>query len=443
MSKAPYRFPVYMSGAAVLFGCIFWFVDGILDWLVFNAGYKSLLDALFMKISFHEAYMRLSVIFACLAGALIARRVSREDCEHKQEDRSREKTLQFQNTLLKTRQAEAELEHAKELVEAANRTKSGFLANMSHEFRTPLNGILGFAQILQRDETLNPRQKEAVSAIQESGKYLLLLLNDILDLAKMEAGKMELNPYAFNLLDFLNSIADIIRPQARKKGLDFLCEFSPDLTVAVYADEIRLRQVLLNLLGNAVKFTEQGKVVFSVSSDENKTCFQIIDTGPGIIPKEFELVFQSFKLAGTRKNTEQGIGLGLAISKKLIKIMSGSLKVESTKGTGSVFRFDLQLKKVKGDMPASSRKKPEQADIERLAKVESSEPKQEVQIGPPPDIAEILYDLAMRGDVEGISEQTLRLQEMDSKYTPFVNEVQRMAGEFKTRQIRKFIKKWL
>ncbi|MCP4702300.1 MAG: response regulator [Gammaproteobacteria bacterium] len=244
------------------------------------------------------------------------------------------------------KQAEALLQQTKEAAEAANRAKSEFLANMSHELRTPLSAILGFALLLKDENSLNVWQRDAIGTIWESGEHLLLLLNDILDLSKVEAGKMELNLKEFNFLDFLRSVSGIVQMRTHEKALDFVCEISPDLAAAVHADETRLRQVLINLIGNAVKFTEQGKVVFTVKRHKNKVRFQVADTGPGIEGEALKTIFQPFQQAGCGKSKNQGTGLGLTISKKLVEVMGGELLVESAPGQGCVFRFDLSLREV-------------------------------------------------------------------------------------------------
>ncbi|MCP4702668.1 MAG: response regulator [Gammaproteobacteria bacterium] len=244
------------------------------------------------------------------------------------------------------KRTEAELLKAKANAEAANRAKSTFLANMSHEIRTPLNGILGFAQILGRDKTLGPQQQQGIHVIQQSGRHLLNLINEILDLSKVEAGRMELHSQEFIFSDFLRGIADIIQVRAEKMEIEFMYTPSSFLPAAVKTDETRLRQILLNLLGNAVKFTPQGMVNFEVRPHNGLIRFQVADSGTGIPVDQLESIFLPFQQADNQPDTQAGTGLGLAISKKFVEMMGGSLTVESAPGKGSIFRVDLALPEV-------------------------------------------------------------------------------------------------
>jgi PAS domain S-box-containing protein len=241
------------------------------------------------------------------------------------------------------KQGEAERE-ARRAAETANRAKSEFLANMSHELRTPLNGILGYAQILRRDKKLDERQVEGLNVIQKSGEHLLALINDILDFAKIEAGKLELSVGDIALARFLRIIAEMIEVSARQRGLDFVCDLAPDLPTGIRADESRLRQVLLNLLANAIRFTDRGKVSLRVRfSPPGRLRFEVQDTGVGMGPDQLETIFQRFEQVSTPQRRLAGAGLGLAISRPLVRLMGGDIRVTSEVGVGSTFCFELEV----------------------------------------------------------------------------------------------------
>ena len=247
-----------------------------------------------------------------------------------------------------TARKQAETERAARLVaEAANRSKGIFLASMSHELRTPLNGILGYAQILRRDKALGEKQLAGLAVIQQSGEHLLTLINDILDFAKIEAGKQELVAADFALPGLLQSIAGIIGIKAEKKNLNFRCDFPVDLPRYVRGDEKRLRQVLLHLLSNAIKFTDRGEVLLRlryVSSARAR--FEVQDTGIGINQNQIVTLFMPFEQAGDIHRRGGGSGLGLAMSRQLVRLMGGDIQVESRVDEGSVFRFEVELPSV-------------------------------------------------------------------------------------------------
>ena len=223
--------------------------------------------------------------------------------------------------------------------------RSQFLAQMSHELRTPLNGILGYAQIMRRNETLDERQIEGLNVIQQSGEHLLMLINDILEFAKIDAGRMELNPGDMALDRFLRTIVNIIGIKAEQKRLKFIVDIAPDLPGWIRGDEKRLRQVLLNLLANAVKFTDKGEVRLRVSMPvPDHLHFEISDTGVGIAPEYIERIFQPFEQVGDAHRRAAGTGLGLSISRQLVRLMGGDIKVESELGRGSVFRFEIEAR---------------------------------------------------------------------------------------------------
>lgn len=266
-----------------------------------------------------------------------------------------ESKLNLNDTALILEKQNIALTEAKQIAENANRTKTEFLSNMSHELRTPLNAILGFAQLLQESKNIDYQEKLDIQTIYKSGKHLLNLIDDILDISKIEAGKMELHFQDVSLSVFLKDLVDIIQVQDNQNSIDFICDFSPDLPQIIYTDAKRLRQVLLNLLSNAIKFTNKGHVIFKVKLLEptkfdttlsnyfSLIQFEIEDSGIGINQNKLESIFLPFEQVGDKKINSQGTGLGLAISQKIAEMMSGKITVSSQKDVGSVFRFTVSI----------------------------------------------------------------------------------------------------
>jgi PAS domain S-box-containing protein len=249
----------------------------------------------------------------------------------------------------------AEAERAARLAaDAANQAKSEFLANMSHELRTPLNGILGYAQILLNDRAVDVNQVAALQVIRQSGEHLLALINDILDLAKIEAGKLELHPTDTDVAEFLGMIVEIVRVKAEQKGLGFVTDIAPDLPVGIRVDERRLRQVLLNLLSNAIKFTDTGQVTLRVRfSPPSRMRFEVCDTGIGIAPDWLDTIFEPFEQVGEIRRRAGGTGLGLTISRQFVRLMGSEIGVDSRVGQGSRFWFELDMAVVSTGMAPS------------------------------------------------------------------------------------------
>ena len=283
------------------------------------------------------------------------------------------------------KQVEVALEQALEAADAANRAKSQFIANMSHELRTPLNAILGFTQLLNRDTNLTSYQKEQLGIINHSGEHLLTLINDILEMSKIEAGVIQLNPNQFDLYFLLTTLEDMLQIKAQAKGLELVFDLAADVPQYVAADESKLRQVLINLLGNAIKFTQEGRVSLEVGvwgaggvggDEKTKRCethqtqgkfpipnsqfpipkqqitknqqpktisFAVKDTGHGIAADELGSIFDAFVQTETGRKSHEGTGLGLAISKRFVELMGGKLTVNSTLGKGATFKFEVPV----------------------------------------------------------------------------------------------------
>lgn len=312
----------------------------------------------FINENYHFKIVYFLSIFL-LASALIAFYL--QTSKDKLQEQARQ-TLKDTNRQLETAIKSAKL--MAQQAEAANQSKSVFLSNMSHELRTPLNAILGYTQLFANDSSLSAKQHSGIKTIHRSGEHLLMLINDILDLSKIEADKMELVVTAFRLPEFLLEVTEIIKVRAQSKGLEFRYQPQVTLPAIITADELRLRQIILNLLSNAIKFTQLGHVTLRVDSNEltNESAqltISVEDSGIGISAEMQQRVFNAFQQSGDRLKYAEGSGLGLAISQKLTKLMGGELLLNSplttqpntNEGPGSCFSFTIEVPVIKTNSP--------------------------------------------------------------------------------------------
>ncbi|MDR3684575.1 MAG: ATP-binding protein [Geothrix sp.] len=245
--------------------------------------------------------------------------------------------------ITKLKQSEEALRLSEARAQEATRAKSAFLSNMSHELRTPLNAILGYAQLMNRRKDGSAEDRDQLARILGAGEHLLTLINDVLSLSKIESGGLEFRGAPFRVGPLLESVLDMQRPRAQAKGLELKLEVDPSLPANLEGDEAKLRQVLVNLLGNAVKFTSKGAVTLQVGCQSSLVSFAVVDTGPGISNEDQSRLFQPFYQAGNHPVSAEGTGLGLYISRSLVRLMGGDLTLQSRLGEGSCFRFSLPM----------------------------------------------------------------------------------------------------
>jgi signal transduction histidine kinase/CheY-like chemotaxis protein/purine-cytosine permease-like protein len=293
-------------------------------------------------LAFLKAFFTLCVFAGILAWWVVLTRESRR-VALEESDRQTWLLMQEIDAHHKTDQA---LQKAKEASEAANAAKSRYVTGLSHELRTPLNSILGFTQILQRDAATPPHQQDPLATILRSSSHLLSLIDGLLDVAKIEAGKLRLEPSEILFQEFLHDLEQIFAPTAREKGLSFRLDLVGRMPAVVRGDEKRVRQILINLLGNAVNFTDSGEVCLRVSYRRETAIFDIMDTGIGIAPEQIERIFQPFERGGLVRQ-DNGVGLGLTITRMLTSLMGGALSVTSQPDQGTHFQVRLFLSEVR------------------------------------------------------------------------------------------------
>ena len=293
------------------------------------------LNLLFLKI-----FAALAFLSGIVAWWLVLTSESRRVA---QEESNRQTSLLMQE-IESHRRTDEKLQEAKQLADRANHAKSRYITTVSHELRTPLNSILGYAQILDADESIPAHRKQAIRVIRRSGDHLLSLIESTLDITRIEGGRMKFDVKPLHFTDFIQQIVRMFELQAQSKNLDFSFQPEGSLPLAVRADKRRLGQILINVLGNAVKFTEQGRVGFRVKYAREMAVFEIEDSGPGISNEEIEHIFEPFARGSTKTG---GTGLGLTISKMLTDLMGGEVTVKSTIGQGSVFQVRLFLPEVR------------------------------------------------------------------------------------------------
>ncbi|HVZ31723.1 MAG TPA: ATP-binding protein, partial [Polyangiaceae bacterium] len=338
------------------------------------------------------------------------------------------KRLEMEEQLARAKQM---AEEARQVAEAANNAKSNFLAHMSHELRTPLNGILGYTQLLKRDPTLSSAQLENLAVVERSGEHLLMLINDLLDLAKIEAGRLDISTSLFDLALLVKHAADIASVRANQCGIAFRVGIAPDVPREVRGDERATRQVLFNLLGNAVKFTRQGSVELRVAvvkraEDACRIRFEIQDTGGGIAADDLQRVFEPFDRGRADAHVE-GTGLGLPITQRLVNAMGGTLHVTSVPGQGSTFIVELDL-----DVATRPDRAQDAAGIEHQGmnglEVDS-------------ELATELYDLAMKGDVTELLSRADLAAQRDVRGAPLYDEVRRLARQYDMKGVRRVLQR--
>jgi signal transduction histidine kinase/ActR/RegA family two-component response regulator len=327
-------------GVLLLFAAI---IGAVLTFVYFQVSFESNVQKDILRSALWTVFFILSIIAAIAAWVFVPVHESRRVAE---EETQRQTELLMQEIEAHKR-TDAKLQQAKESAEAASKAKSRYVVGLSHELRTPLNAVVGYAQILERDPGIPMRRLDAIRVVRRNAEYLSGLIDGLLDISKIEAGRFHLHRNEVRLREFLDQLVDMFRLQSSTKGIEFIFLASDRLPVAVYTDENRLRQILINLLSNAIKFTDSGRVIMRVLYRNQVARFEVEDTGIGIHAADIERIFQPFERAHLgQARARAGTGLGLTITRMLAETMGGEITVRSKPGKGSLFQVKLLLSEV-------------------------------------------------------------------------------------------------
>ncbi|MCV6638797.1 ATP-binding protein [Candidatus Albibeggiatoa sp. nov. NOAA] len=328
-----------------------------------------------------------------------------------------------------------QLEMSRRQAEVANEAKTAFLANVSHELRTPLNAILGYTQIFNYEDNLSDMVKEGSKLIEQNSQHLLTLLNDIIDISTLEHGEVSISPIDMRFDSFLNNLIGIFQHRAKEKGLVFHYTFSPELPLGIVCDEKRLRQILTNLLGNAIKFTQTGSITFSVTRHENKIRFLIKDTGAGIAQEYLDKIFLPFEQVSDWQHKSAGAGLGLSLVKKLLDALDGTVQVSTEVNQGSCFEIDLPLveshEHILGETVFIE---PKHSVTVAETIEEQSELQNAIQLLNVEQFT-ALQDASMTGDIGTLAQYAKELEEASPEFTPLVKTIRQVVETFDTETI--------
>jgi signal transduction histidine kinase len=347
----------------------------------------------------------------------------------RREYEERQRLQEEQNTILADARAAAE---------AASSAKSQFLANMSHELRTPLNAIIGYADLVLRRKDNDEQLQSAVKTIRFSGEHLLSVITDILDIAKVEAGKLELLPESFDLHACLTGVGEMICQRAGEKGLRFVMAMDQNVPRIVVADQKRLRQVLINLLGNAVKFTKEGEIRLSVTAEATAVGttvrFEVSDTGAGIAQDQIDRIFEAFEQSGNAADRSGGTGLGLSITRRIVEMMGGAIMVDSELGRGSTFRVEVPLclgaaEDIAGDLSSPDLPEPESVGGDEATVIKA----------PAGAIMEKLLVLAREGNMKAIRKEIPSIMDLGPQYEAFALRLDVLAAGYQSPAVLRLV----